>query len=276
MKKDTIVNKEKTAKADVVIKKKSAAKKDAVITPKKLTKKDIAKHTEILVGLPKAVAHKTSHVVENISKPVSKLRYYSSLLEAIILLIISIFATHFASKYADIRASNYVEDIILSNTSVHNFEFIFVQGAIMLSLFVIALCVRFRKTTPFALKTIAFFIIIRALFVSLTHIGPYPSHLELESGLLNFITSGNDLFFSGHTGLPLLIALIYWDHLYVRVMFLLSSVIFGVIVLLAHLHYSIDVFSAFFITYSIYHIALKFFQKDYEFFALESEDVPKK
>ena len=206
-----------------------------------------------------------------VTKPVSKLRYYASLLEAVIIFIVSVFATHYASKYAGIRAGNHVEDIILSNTRVYDFEFIFVQGAIMLSLFVLALCFKFRKTAPFVIKTASFFIIVRAMFVSLTHIGPYPLKLELESGLLSFITSGNDLFFSGHTGLPFLIALIFWDHKYIRYLFLVSSVVFGIIVLLSHLHYSIDVFAAFFITYSIYHIAIKLFSKDYEFFTLDKE-----
>ncbi len=207
------------------------------------------------------------------TKPVSKLRYYSSLLEAIILFIASVFVTHFASKYASIRAGNHVEDLILSNTPVFNFEFIFVQGAIMLILFVVVLCFRFRNVAPFLIKTSAVFIIIRGAFVSLTHIGPYPLKLEVESSLLDFITSGNDLFFSGHTGLPFLIALIFWNHIYIRTLFLASSVIFAVIVLLSHLHYSIDVFAAFFITYSIYHIAIKLFRRDFEFFS--SDDLKK-
>jgi len=204
-------------------------------------------------------------------KSVSKLRYYASLLEAIVIFIVSIFVTHYASKYAAINASNHVEDIILSNTRVYNFEVLFVHGAIMLSLFVVALCFYYRKTAPFLIKAASLFIIIRAVFVSLTHIGPYPLKLELESGLLNFITSGNDLFFSGHTGLPFLVALIFWEHKYLRYLFLASSIMFGVIVLLSHLHYSIDVFAAFFITYSIYHIAMKLFSKDYEFFTLEQD-----
>lgn len=204
-------------------------------------------------------------------KTVSKWRYYASLLESILLFIISIYITHLASRYAEIKASNYVEDIILSNTRVYNFEFIFVEGAIMLSLFVGVLGFRFRKAAPFLLKTVSLFIMIRAMFVSLTHIGPYPLKLELESGLLGFITQGNDLFFSGHTGLPFLIALIFWDHIYLRILFLSSSVVFGVIVLLSHLHYTIDVFAAFFITYSIYHMARKFFHKDYDFFVLDEE-----
>jgi hypothetical protein len=206
-----------------------------------------------------------------VAKPVSRWKYYASLLEALLLFIVSVYATHLASRYAEINASNFVEDLILSNTRVYDFELIFVHGAIMMTLFVVVLCFVFRKTAPFLIKTVSLFIIIRAMFVSLTHLGPYPTKLMLDSGLLNFITTGNDLFFSGHTGLPFLVALIFWNHLYLRVLFISTSVVFGVIVLLAHLHYSIDVFAAFFITYSIYHIAIKFFKKDYEFFSLEEK-----
>jgi hypothetical protein len=146
----------------------------------------------------------------------------------------------------------------------------------MLILFVVALCIRFREMTPFVLKTVSFFIIIRAFFVSMTHIGPYPTKLELESRLLDFITSGNDLFFSGHTGLPFLIALIFWNHLYVRILFLVSSVLFGVVVLLSHLHYTIDVFSAFFITYSIYILSVRIFKKEYMFFSGDTRPLHKR
>lgn len=209
-------------------------------------------------------------------KPVSKWRYYASLLEAILLFVVSVYMTHLASRYAEVNASNHVEDLILSNTPVFDFEFIFVQGAIMLTMFVVVLGFRFKKTAPFLIKTVSLFIIIRAMFVSLTHLGPYPTKLTLDSGLLNFITTGNDLFFSGHTGLPFLVALIFWKHLYIRTLFLVSSVVFGIIVLLSHLHYSIDVFAAFFITYSIYHIAIVVFRKDYEFFSFEEDIALKK
>ncbi len=209
------------------------------------------------------------------AKPVSKMRYYASLLEAIILFIASVFVTHYASLYAENRASGPVNDIILSNTRVYDFEFFFVYVAIALVLFVAVLCFRFRKTAPFLLKSISLFIIIRSIFVTLTHIGPFPLKLQLESGLLNFITSGNDLFFSGHTGLPFLIALIFWDHKYIRTLFLIGSVTLGAAALLSHLHYSIDVFAAFFITYAIYHMSMKIFKKDFEFFTLEETTYDK-
>lgn len=74
---------------------------------------------------------------------------------------------------------------------------------------------------------------------------------------------GNDLFFSGHTALPFLMALIFWQNVKLRWAFILLSLFFGSAALLGHLHYSIDVFAAFFITYGIFHIALKIFPDEY-------------
>ncbi|MDQ5962825.1 MAG: hypothetical protein QG653_632 [Patescibacteria group bacterium] len=202
--------------------------------------------------------------------------HYALLIEALALFAISVVATHFASRYAEIRASNHVEDLILSNTPVFNFEFVFVELAVALVLFVVVLCIKYSKGSPFIIKAVSLFILIRAGFVSLTHMGPFPTRLDIESNLLDFITSGNDLFFSGHTGLPFLIALIFWNHKYLRTLFVSAAGVFGAIVLLAHLHYSIDVFAAFFITYAIYHISLKLFKRDYHHFVLEQRSIIKR
>ena len=73
---------------------------------------------------------------------------------------------------------------------------------------------------------------------------------------------GGDLFFSAHTGTPFLMALAFWDNKFLRILFIVTAVFFGVIVLLGHFHYSIDVLAAFFITYTIYHMAEIIFKKD--------------
>lgn len=195
-----------------------------------------------------------------------KVRYNESLAEGMTFFVAAVFLTHFSSLYAKIKASNPVDDLILSNTPVINFEGLFVQGAIALSMFVVILCFRYYKGAPYILKTISLFISIRALFVMLTHIAPFPLQLDVESNLLHFITSGNDLFFSGHTGLPFLVALMFWEHVRLRRLFLSASFVFAVVVLLSHLHYSIDVFAAFFITHSIYTISKKLFEYDYKEF----------
>ena len=86
------------------------------------------------------------------------------------------------------------------------------------------------------------------------------------------IFNGNDLFFSGHTGLPFLLALIFWENKKLRFLFLGFSVLFAVVVLLGHLHYSIDVFAAYFITYTIFHICKFLFKKDWQLFLQNKEE----
>lgn len=185
---------------------------------------------------------------------------------AVIFLIISLIINFYAGIYATETASNSVTDIILSHVRVFDIDGIFVYGSVFVFIFVVCICAYEPKRIPFVVKSTAIFIIIRSVFISLTHIGPFPTALALHSNIIKDFTFGGDLFFSGHTGLPFLMALIFWKNIRLRIFFLASSIVFGLIVLLGHLHYSIDVFSAFFITYSIFHIARYMFPKDYRLF----------
>ena len=140
-----------------------------------------------------------------------------SLASAIVLLAISLVTQFFINGYVTGASSSPVTDIILSNTRVYDVDGIFVWGAILIAF--VALCVGFSqvKCLPFGLKSVAIFILIRSVFISLTHIGPFPTHVLISSTFFhkeafNGIFTGNDLFFSGHTGLPFLLALMFWDE----------------------------------------------------------------
>lgn len=162
-------------------------------------------------------------------------------------------------------AGSPADDIILDNIPVFNVDFIVNEVALMFICFVVLILILDPKRIPFALKSAAVFVIIRSLFVTLTHIGPSAIHSHIgRHDIMSSFNLGKDLFFSGHTGMPFLMALIFWDSAWVRYVCLGASAVFGVAVLLGHLHYSIDVFAAFFITYSIFEISKKFFSSDYE------------
>ncbi|MEI8104188.1 MAG: phosphatase PAP2-related protein [Candidatus Moraniibacteriota bacterium] len=181
--------------------------------------------------------------------------------------LISLEINRIASIYATTHASNPVEDIILSNTRVWNVDFIVNEGALLFALFVFFILLFEPKRIAFTLKASALFIFIRSIFISLTHLAPFPTQATLNpNDLFSVFNFGGDFFFSGHTGFPLLIALIFWNVRPIRIISIIVSLIFGTAVLLGHLHYSIDVFAAFFITYSIFHLALRFFARDYKVF----------
>lgn len=194
-------------------------------------------------------------------------RFLISLLIGFFYLAISLYINFIAGTYATERASLPVTDIILSNTRVYDVDLIFIYGPLVLFVFVITLLLHNPKRFPFTLKSIALFTVIRSIFISLTHLGPFPTGVITASN--NFIgkfTFGGDLFFSGHTGLAFLMALLFWQNKTLRYIFLAYSFFIGAIVLLGHYHYSIDVLAAFFITYSIFHISVLFFKKDRERF----------
>lgn len=183
------------------------------------------------------------------------------------LFAVSIIASFYAGIYATERASSPVGDLILSNIPVYDVEQFFIWGSLLLILFIVGLLVIHPNRIPFVLYSLALFYFIRSVFVSLTHLGPFPTRIALDSSeIAAKMFGGADLFFSGHTGTPFLLALMFWHEPRLRYFFLASSVFFAVIVLLGHLHYSIDVLAAFFITYGIYHMALYFFPKERSLF----------
>ena len=193
--------------------------------------------------------------------------FLHALLVAALLFSASLILNYLASTYATKEASGSVTDIILSNTSVHNVDEIFVYGTYALFFLILYLIFSKLNTLPFVIEAIALFFIIRSIFMSLTHIGPFPTQMSINSDLLSKINFGGDLFFSGHTGLPFLMALIFWHVPRVRYLFLCFSAALGAVVLMGHLHYTIDVVSAFFITYGIFHIARFLFRSEHELFS---------
>ena len=191
-----------------------------------------------------------------------------SLCIGIFVLIASLIINFYAGIYAIKSASTSVTDIVLSNIRVYDVDFIFIYGPLIMWSFVAVLGLYEPKRIPFILKSIALFVLVRSIFVTLTHTGPFPDQTLLENpaGWIRNFTSAGDLFFSAHTGLPFLMALLFWKHKFLRTIFIITSIFFGVVVLLGHFHYSIDVLSAFFITYTIYHMAEVIFANDQELF----------
>ncbi len=204
----------------------------------------------------------------------SNKKLVTALAIALVILVASLVVNYFAALYAADRESNAVTDIVLSNIPVFDVDYTFVYGPIIFWIFIAGILLHDPRRLPFAIKSIALFVLVRSVFITLTHIGPFPDQIVLDtwtpswlhaiSSSSNFFifSSGGDLFFSGHTGLPFLMALIFKDNRLLRNLCIFAAIFFGVVVLLGHLHYSIDVLSAFFITYSIYHLSLWMFKKD--------------
>ncbi|MBU2037009.1 sphingomyelin synthase family protein [Patescibacteria group bacterium] len=193
-------------------------------------------------------------------------KYLISSALGLVFLGISFFVNYFAGLYATRLASNAVTDFFLDKLPVFDIDGFFIYGAIALLAGILFLVARRPEYFPFVAKTVALFVLTRSLFMAVTHLGIIPEGIPLPTdNPIRWITFGGDLFFSGHVGMPFLMALIFWRDKIVRYAFILISIVFGVVVLLGHFHYSIDVFAAYFITYGVMDIAKLFFAKDWLF-----------
>lgn len=190
--------------------------------------------------------------------------FRASVLRGVLFLISSLVINYVAGTYTSLHAGHAVRDIVLDRVPTLPVDFIFIDGAFIFWAFVVAILLSAPRTIPFVLNTLSLFIVIRSFFVVLTHIGPPADEAVLDPNrIMDSFTFAGDLFFSGHTGFPFLLCLTFWENRTLRLVFLVSSAIFALAVLLGHLHYSIDVFAAFFITDSIFRIAQRTFPEDY-------------
>lgn len=186
---------------------------------------------------------------------------------ATVVFVASLCTNFWAIAQATNRAGSAVPDIILSHIPTYEVDGLFVWGTALVLAFSFGLVLAKPQRIPFVFLGVALFIFIRSAFTLMTHLGP--PEVEYISDFGATITNsffGADQFFSAHTGMPFLGALAYWHLRRVRYAYLASSLFFAVVVLLGHIHYTIDVASAFFITYAIYHIALWLMPREHERF----------
>lgn len=198
--------------------------------------------------------------------PARKNSMYVGIALLMLAVLLQITVGHYSSVWS--AAASPAHDIFLDHSPVVDLDGIIVAGAITLWVAAWLLLIYEPKYLIFGTKAIALFIISRVFFMSLTHLGAYPVHASpgpenMGFNLYHQLTFQGNFFYSGHTAFPFLLALIFWDRRILRYLFLALTVFFGATMLLAHMHYSIDVFSAPFIVYGMYVITSKLFPDDY-------------
>ena len=115
------------------------------------------------------------------------------------------------------------------------------------------------KVLMTALQAYALMIFFRIIVMYAMPLNPPEQMLRLDDPFVQFFGSGKiltkDLFFSGHTATLFLLFLIS-DSKILRRIFLTFTIMVAVSLLLQHVHYSVDVFSAPFFAYASYRIVI--------------------
>lgn len=148
-------------------------------------------------------------------------------------------------------------DLLLSMLPIVDLRVVFVWGfAAFVAWAVVVAAWRERHRAAHIVWLYALLIAVRSLFIVLTPMRSPEGFLPIDGSPLfdavgRYLTFRNDLFFSSHTALPFLGFLAYRDR-WARLVFLGFSITLAATVLLTRQHYSIDVISAYFITYALY------------------------
>jgi hypothetical protein len=110
-----------------------------------------------------------------------------------------------------------------------------------------------------AIQCYSLMVVFRLVVMYLTPFDAPAKLLSLDDPFVQFFGSGQvltkDLFFSGHTATLFLLFLID-DNKFLRIFFLCSTLIVAAAVILQHVHYTVDVFTAPFFAYTSYRIVL--------------------
>jgi len=171
----------------------------------------------------------------------------------------------FFFQYIDARDGYFFSDLLLQKLPAHNvsiavFFLIWSSSLILL--------VRFFQDSMIFLNTLWAYnlvTLLRMACIALISLNPPAGLIPLADPITNYFYGNHyithDLFFSGHTTTVFLIFLCVKkksDRIYT----LLASIILGFLLLIQHVHYSIDVLAAPVFAYAAFRLTLLFTQKE--------------
>jgi hypothetical protein len=184
------------------------------------------------------------------------------LVAAGVLTAIALCMDYYCGAYVTVTEGAKVPDLILDRFQAVDMSFLFVYGymALIVTMFLYPTFFRVRTLHIVAIQ-FSLLLMLRSVFMLFTHMETPAGAVAV--GFPSFFEKlyfENDMFFSGHTAMPFL-GFYLFRHNPLRYLFLAGGVTMGIVVLAMHLHYSIDVFGAFFMTYCSYRMGQRLLRR---------------
>jgi hypothetical protein len=179
-----------------------------------------------------------------------------------VFVLVALFADYRCGMYVTAVPSAKVPDLILDSFEPVDFGFLFEYGymALIVGLFLYPLFFRVRMLHVVAVQ-FSLLLMLRSVSMIFTHLGTPAGCIPVEfPWFFSKLYFENDMFFSGHTAMPFL-GFYLFRRSPLRYVFLVGAVVMAMVVLGMHMHYSIDVLAAFFMTYCSYQMGAVLLRK---------------
>jgi hypothetical protein len=185
--------------------------------------------------------------------------FRKKLIVTVTILLAVIFSLPTFFSYIEQREGAYLHDLVLQAipaTDVSLPTFLIIWS---LSGLVIVRCI---QNPAFALVMLASFTLLcisRMVSITMVPLDPPDGLIRLNDPLTSLIYGGKDkfmtkdLFFSGHTS-NMFIMFLCLEKRNDKIFAILATLSVGILVLVQHVHYTIDVLAAFIFTYAVYRI----------------------
>jgi hypothetical protein len=170
-----------------------------------------------------------------------------------VLLAVALYANYYCGVYVTFRDSVKVPDLVLDCLPVIDLSFLFTYGymALIVGMFSYPILRRVRMLHVVAIQ-FSLLLLLRSGFMIFTHLGTPAGAVSVHfPGFFGYLYFENDMFFSGHTAMPFL-GFYLFRHSALRYAYLVGALVMGMVVLLMHVHYTVDVLAAYFMTYASY------------------------
>jgi membrane-associated phospholipid phosphatase len=200
--------------------------------------------------------------------------YSIKLFVSVFILIIAMTLIKIMGFYAEVQPAMPNGDVLHDLLPTYNLNFLATIGFLAsMTILILYFIIKEPIMLPVFAVTMALFKVTRGFFFSITHLGAPAIRIDDHAimGLFSPYYLTKDLFPSGHVAVPFLAYLFVKDKK-LKKFFLLMSVIMAVTVLLMKVHYSIDVFGAYFIAFGLFHFSKTYIWK---FFLLKTKNLNK-
>lgn len=181
---------------------------------------------------------------------------------------------HFADGYVERvgETAHTSPDLVLRHLPGVDVSAVYWWGALAFVVFALgAAFLRERDRLAYLARAYALVIAARACLMVLTPLHIPDGAISVDAGMLyssvgKMVTVHHDLFFSMHTAMAFLGALVFRDR-FVRWVCAGFSVLMAVTVLLLKTHYSLDVAGAYLVTYALYRLQRRYLEPPVRAFA---------